>query len=169
MTNRFRVTSSEGLTGAGLSVLSAHGKGGMVAAGMKREGDGASPLGVWTMTRVFWRPDRLSRPETGLSCIPLRPHDGWCDDPADPLYNRPVRLPYPASCERLWREDPVYDIIVVLDHNSDPVVPGAGSAIFFHLAWPDYRDTEGCIAVAKLDMLDILARCGPGSTLEIAA
>ena len=166
--NQFRVTSSEGLTGGGLSVLSAHGRGGMIAADRKREGDGASPIGSWGMKRVFWRPDRLQRPVTDLPCIPLRPFDGWCDDPRDPLYNRPVRLPYPASCERLWLDEPIYDIIVELDHNSDPVVAGAGSAVFVHLAWPDYRDTEGCIAVAKLDMLAILERCGPGTMLEIA-
>lgn len=168
MTTHFKATPGNGLEGEGLSVLCAHGRGGAIDAGLKREGDGASPIGIWTMKRVFWRPDRLARPETGLPTVPLRQYDGWCDAPADPLYNRPVRLPYPASCEQLWRDDPVYDIVVELDHNSDPVVPGAGSAIFFHIARPDYQDTEGCIAVAKHDMLEILSRCVTGSRLEIA-
>lgn len=169
MTARFKTTSRGGLEGEGLSLMCAHGKGGFIAAEQKREGDGASPIGVWTMKRVFWRPDRLSRPITGLPTVPLREPDGWCDEATDPLYNRPVRLPYPASCERLWRDDAIYDIIVELDHNSAPVVPAAGSAIFFHLARPDYADTQGCIAIAKTDMLDVLALSGPGSILEIAA
>ena len=73
------------------------GKGGMIAADQKREGDGASPIGVWPMKRVFYRPDRLDRPQTGLSCIALRDHDGWCDAPDHPLYNRPVSRPFSAS------------------------------------------------------------------------
>ena len=169
MTAHFIASLENGLTGEDLSVMCAHGRNGVVDAASKREGDGASPAGAWKMKRVFWRADRLARPETGLPAIPLRPHDGWCDASSDPLYNRPVHLPYPASCEHLWREDPVYDIIVELDHNSDPVVPGAGSAIFFHLARPDYAGTEGCIAVARMDMLDILRHCSHGSVLEISA
>lgn len=165
---QFKATPNQGFSGEGLSFVSAHGKGGVIAAELKREGDGASPIGIWTMKRVFWRPDRMKRPATGLPTVPLREHDGWCDAPADPMYNRPVRLPYPTSCERLWRDDQIYDIIVELDHNSAPVTPGAGSAIFFHIARPDYRGTEGCIAVAKPDMLAVLKRCSIGSTLEIA-
>ena len=168
MTAHFRASESGSLLGEGLSTRCAYGKGGMIAAEKKVEGDGASPIGLWKMKRVFWRPDRLARPLTGLKTVPLRPFDGWCDAPNDPLYNRPVRLPYPASCEQLWRKEPVYDIIVELDHNSAPVAPGAGSAIFFHLAHADYRSTEGCIAVSLPDMVEILSRCSPGSILEIA-
>ena len=168
MTAHFRASGNGNLVGEGLAMNCAYGKSGMIDASVKAEGDGASPVGLWAMKRVFWRPDRLARPQTGLTTVPLRPHDGWCDAPNDPMYNRPVRLPYPASCERLWREDPVYDVIVELDHNSAPVIPGAGSAIFFHLAHDDYRSSEGCIAVSKSDMLEVLSRCGPGSILEIA-
>jgi hypothetical protein len=107
------------------------GRVGVIAAADKREGDGASPLGDWTMLRVLYRPDRGPEPKTGLPTAPIWPNDGWCDDPADPAYNRPVRLPYPARCEALWREDEVYDLICVLNHN-DPPTPGLGSAIFLH-------------------------------------
>ena len=167
MTTLFKATASGTFSGPGIDCACAIGKHGMIAADEKREGDGASPLGIWTMKRVFWRPDRLARPHTGLTATPLRAHDGWCDDPKDPLYNRPVRRPYPASHEALWREDHVYDLIVELDHNSAPIVPGHGSAIFLHLARPDYRPTEGCIAVALEDMLEILALADAGSRLEI--
>ncbi|MEM7766023.1 MAG: L,D-transpeptidase family protein [Pseudomonadota bacterium] len=144
------------------------GKAGIVSPDTKREGDGTSPRGTWPMRHVLYRPDRETPPETGLECIPLSPHDGWCDDPANPLYNRPVSLPFSASHEKLWRDDAIYDLIVVLGHNDDPVIPGNGSAIFFHLARPDYSPTEGCVALSRPDFLTVLALCGPGSTLEIA-
>ena len=83
--------------------------------------------------------------------------DGWCDDPGHPAYNRPVRLPINASAEALWRDDALYDIIGVLGWNDDPVVPGRGSAIFLHVARPDYAPTEGCIALALDDLRRVLA------------
>lgn len=143
------------------------GRSGVVPAAVKREGDGATPLGAWPMRRLFWRPDRLDRPATALPVEALIPEVGWCDDPADPLYNRPVILPYQASHERLWREDAVYDLIVELGYNDDPVVPGRGSAIFLHLARPDYAPTEGCIACAREDLLALLAAAKPVDVLEI--
>jgi len=135
----------------------------------KKEGDGATPAGVFPLRRVLYRADRAAPPETGLPAAATEPNAGWCDDPADPAYNRPVTLPYPASTERLAREDEVYDILVVLGHNDDPPVPGAGSAIFFHLARENYSPTEGCVAVCEADMREILALCGPGATMTILA
>lgn len=144
------------------------GRSGMIASAHKREGDGASPVGVWPLRRVYFRADRLSAPRTGLPVQALSPDDGWCDSPDDPHYNRPVRHPYGASAERLWRDDAVYDVIVVLGHNDDPVVPGGGSAIFLHVAHADYRPTEGCIALALPDLLQVLALASSGAALEIA-
>ncbi|MEM8616628.1 MAG: L,D-transpeptidase family protein, partial [Pseudomonadota bacterium] len=85
----FTATSRGKFSGGGLTCRCALGRGGVVMAEQKREGDGASPLGIWPMRRVFYRPDRLARPATGLPAIPLRPNDGWCDAPDHPLYNRP--------------------------------------------------------------------------------
>jgi L,D-peptidoglycan transpeptidase YkuD (ErfK/YbiS/YcfS/YnhG family) len=96
------------------------------------------------MRRVLYRLDRLSAPTTPLPVAPLTPNDGWCDDPADPLYNRPVQLPYAGRHEELWRADDLYDVIVVIGHNDAPVVAGMGSAVFMHLASADYRPTQGC-------------------------
>lgn len=143
------------------------GRSGVTPAAAKREGDGASPVGLWPMREVYFRPDRLERPVTALAIEPLTPEAGWCDDPASPLYNRPVRLPFPLSHEKLWREDHIYDLIVVLGYNDDPVVPGKGSAIFLHLARDDYSSTEGCVACARQDLLSLLAAARPGDTLEI--
>ncbi len=145
------------------------GKGGFLPAAEKREGDGASPVGVWPLRRVLYRPDRVSPPKTALPVAALEPDMGWCDDPNDPNYNMPVLHPYRASAERLWREDELYDVIVVLGHNDDPVVPGAGSAIFLHCAKPGYPPTEGCIALQRDDLLNVLATAQPGDELTISA
>ncbi len=151
----------------GRQVPCALGKGGVRPASEKREGDGASPLGIWPIRRLLYRPDREPRPPTRLPIQALTPSDGWCDAPSDPAYNHPVTLPYPASAETLWRDDHVYDFILVLGHNDAPVVPGMGSAIFLHLARPGYLPTEGCIALARPDLLDLLALAQSGDTVSI--
>ncbi|MFQ5775768.1 MAG: L,D-transpeptidase [Kiloniellaceae bacterium] len=130
------------------------GKGGIAAD--KREGDGATPAGCFALRRVLYRADRVARPEAPVPVAPVAPEDAWCDDPADPRYNRPVRLPYPAGHERLWRDDGIYDVIVILGHNDEPPVAGRGSAIFLHVARPDYGPTQGCVALALPDLLAFL-------------
>ncbi|HEY2177704.1 MAG TPA: L,D-transpeptidase family protein [Caulobacteraceae bacterium] len=144
------------------------GKGGVVPAGAKREGDHASPAGLWPLRRVLWRPDRGEAPRTRLRHAPIAPDDGWCDAPGDGAYNRPVKLPYPTSAEPLWREDRLYDLVVVLGYNDDPVVAGAGSAIFAHLASPDLDPTEGCVALTATDLIHLLANARPGDALRIS-
>jgi L,D-peptidoglycan transpeptidase YkuD (ErfK/YbiS/YcfS/YnhG family) len=148
-------------------VRCALGKAGVKPAADKREGDLASPAGVWPLRRVLYRPDRGAAPETALPAAALAPDDGWCDAPGDPAYNRPVKRPYPASAEAMWREDHLYDLVVVLGHNDDPPVAGRGSAIFLHLAREGYLPTEGCVAVAREDMEALLAAAKPGDALEI--
>lgn len=141
------------------------GRSGISAA--KREGDGATPVGCWPLRRVLYRPDRVAAPATRLDCAPLAADDGWCDDPGHPDYNRPVRLPHPASCERMWRDDALYDVVVILGHNDAPPVPGLGSAIFLHVAKPGWPPTEGCVALEMADLLALLAACRPGDTLTV--
>ncbi len=133
----------------------------------KREGDGATPLGRFPLRRILYRPDRLDSPRSVLPVTPLSPEDGWCDDPGDPNYNQPVTLPHEGRCETLWRGDGVYDVIVVLGHNDAPVVPAMGSAIFLHLATADYVPTEGCVAVARGDLLELLAAVSTDTGIEI--
>jgi L,D-peptidoglycan transpeptidase YkuD (ErfK/YbiS/YcfS/YnhG family) len=153
---------------AGHAVRCALGRAGVVAAAHKREGDGASPAGVWPIRRVLFRPDREPVPRTALGVAAIRPSDGWCDAPDDVAYNRPVPLPYPASCEPLWRDDRLYDLLVVLGYNDEPPVPGLGSAIFLHLAKEGYPPTEGCVALARPDLEALLALARPGDAVAIA-
>ena len=144
------------------------GRAGVIAASDKREGDLATPIGTWPIRRVFYRADRLKQPKTGLECVALTPEDGWCDDPADPMYNQRVTLPYSASHETLWRDDHAYDLICELGYNDDPVMPGRGSAIFLHLKHDDGRPTAGCVALSRDDMLAALALMQPGAELVVS-
>ncbi len=153
---------------AGRPTRCALGKGGVVAADAKREGDGCSPLGIWTIRRILYRPDKSALPDTGLPTKALERDDGWCDAPMDPAYNRPVKLPHVASAEKMWRDDDVYDLVGVLAHNDDPPVSGLGSAIFLHLAKPDYSPTEGCVALNREDMTTLLRIARLGDAVEIA-
>ena len=154
----------------GRMVRCAVGKAGAIAAGEKREGDNKSPIGVWALREVWYRPDVYPEgPKTALPIRATRPDDGWCDAPGDPNYNRPVSLPYPASAERMWRDDYVYDLVVILGHNDDPPVAGMGSAIFMHLAREGYPGTEGCVALARQDLEAVLVAARPGDAVEIMA
>lgn len=133
----------------------------------KREGDGATPIGRFRLLCGFYRPDRVVRPLSGLPLRCLRPDHGWCDDPASPCYNRPVRLPFARSHERLWRDDNLYDYVIVLDHNRRPRLRGCGSAIFFHVARFDKAPTAGCVAIPADAMRRLLARLSPRTHLII--
>lgn len=133
----------------------------------KREGDGATPVGRFALRRVLYRRDRVRRPHTRLPVAALNASDGWCDDPRDRNYNRPVRHPYPASAERLWRDDRLYDLIVVIGYNDGPRVKGRGSAIFMHVAGPGLKPTQGCIALKRPHLVRLIERASRGATLTI--
>jgi len=154
---------------AGRSVRCALGRAGVIAARNKREGDGASPEGRWPIRRFLFRADRAPPPFTHLAGRPLTPMDGWCEAPGDPNYNQMVALPYAVSVDRLWRDDHLYDLIVILGYNDAPVVPGAGSAIFMHLARKGFAPTQGCVALARSDLEAILTLASPGDALAISA
>ena len=133
----------------------------------KREGDGATPVGRYPLRRALYRADKLAAPKTALPLAVITRDDGWCDAADDPAYNKPVTLPYPASAETMWRDDALYDVVVVVGHNDAPVVPYAGSAIFMHVAGDE--PTAGCIAFSRADLLEILARIQPDTEIEIRA
>lgn len=145
------------------------GRAGVAAPGEKREGDLKTPSGSFALRCVYYRPDRIAPPKTALPLIALTPEDGWCDDPAHPMYNKPVKLPFAASHEKLWRDDHVYDLIVPLGYNDDPVVAGAGSAIFMHVMRDDGVGTEGCVALGMADLLDVLRNCDKSTVVEVSS
>src|SRR6185312_15799183 len=131
------------------------------------EGDNITPIGAFPVREIFYRADRIPRPDTALPLRAIQQDDGWCDAANDPNYNRFVKLPYPASAENMWRDDHLYDLVAVLGYNDDPVVPGKGSAIFLHLAKPDYAHTHGCVALNSHDALAALKQLRPGDSVQI--
>jgi L,D-peptidoglycan transpeptidase YkuD (ErfK/YbiS/YcfS/YnhG family) len=153
------------LVAGALSLPCALGRGGVRRG--KREGDGRSPAGRLAVLGGFYRADRLRRPRTLLALRPIRPDDGWCDDPRDRRYNRPVRRPYPASHEAMWRDDDLYDVVLDLAWNRGPIVRGRGSAIFLHLARGDFAPTAGCVAIPRSAVRRLLERIGPGTVIDI--
>jgi L,D-peptidoglycan transpeptidase YkuD (ErfK/YbiS/YcfS/YnhG family) len=139
-------------------------------AAKRGEGDGITPVGRWPVRRVLYRPDRLDPPETALPIAPIDPADGWCDDPEHPAnYNRPVTKPYAGSHEDLWRDDRLYDLIVVLGFNDDPPVAGAGSAIFLHVARDGFAPTAGCVALDAAALAHVVRALKPGSRVSVYA
>jgi L,D-peptidoglycan transpeptidase YkuD (ErfK/YbiS/YcfS/YnhG family) len=134
-----------------------------------REGDGLTPIGCFALRRVHYRADRLAAPATNLPVRAIGRADGWCDDPGDGDYNQLVRLPHAAGHEQLWRSDGLYDLVVEVGYNDDPVVAGRGSAIFLHIVRPGYGETEGCVALAFGDLLQVLKDCDPETRLCIEA
>jgi L,D-peptidoglycan transpeptidase YkuD (ErfK/YbiS/YcfS/YnhG family) len=124
----------------------------------KREGDGATPAGSFRLKRLLFRPDRGWRPISSLRGAPISPRHGWCDDSRHARYNGPVRLPFSGSHERLWRDDRLYDLLVVLDYNLRPALKGRGSAIFLHVAAVDRTPTAGCVAVEPTVLRHLLGR-----------
>jgi L,D-peptidoglycan transpeptidase YkuD (ErfK/YbiS/YcfS/YnhG family) len=133
----------------------------------KREGDGATPLGAHALRRVWWRPDHGPRPQTFLPVRRTRPDDLWCDQSGDRDYNRPVKAPFAASHEEMWRGDTLYDFVVELGWNDDPPRAGRGSAIFMHVARPGFRPTEGCVALRRADLARLLPRLGPHTRIVV--
>ena len=137
----------------------------------KFEGDGGTPAGVFFLREIRYRPDRLSAaPTSGLPVYRSTPTDGWCDDPADPNYNRLVRLPYQADAESMWLDAHAYDLLAVIGYNDAPPIPGKGSAVFFHVAHDlgdHFGPTAGCVALRLDDLKTVLAACTPGSRIDI--
>jgi L,D-peptidoglycan transpeptidase YkuD (ErfK/YbiS/YcfS/YnhG family) len=143
------------------------GRGGRVVR--KAEGDGGTPVGVWRLRAVRYRSDHAPRPPAppDLPVRATRPADGWCDGRGDRNYNRPVRRPYPASTETMWRDDGLYDLVVILDHNERPRRQGGGSAIFMHVARPGLTPTEGCVALPLAQLRRLLGHLGLGARLRV--
>ena len=148
---------SAGRLQAGVGVIACSvGRNGVTSS--KREGDGKTPRGCFRLIGGYWREDRLQRVSGAFKLKPIKAQMGWCDDPADANYNRPLRLPARARHEELLRSDGLYDVVLVLDHNQSPRVRGHGSAIFFHLTRNRHDPTAGCVAISRAQMLRLLPR-----------
>ncbi len=153
------------LIAGALTIPVALGRGGIRAN--KVEGDGATPRGRFRPLRLWWRADRWPRPRTRLPVRRITTCDGWCEDPTDRRYNRPIRLAPGAAGDRLARADHLYDFIIEIDHNTRPRVTRRGSAVFLHLARDNFGPTAGCVAMTRPMMLRLLQRIGPRTRIVI--
>lgn len=134
----------------------------------KIEGDKCTPIGIFTLQTVYYRPDRIATPHTTLPKVEITPHMGWCDDPNAPDYNRLIGKPYEFRHEDLWREDHLYDLLITIDHNTHPTVKDKGSAVFIHVASPHGGPTAGCIGMSFQDLLFVVEAAEANSKISLA-
>ena len=133
----------------------------------KVEGDKCTPSGIYRLKQVFYRADRIKEFTTNIKKIKIKKNMGWCDDSSSKRYNQLIRVPTKFSHEKLYRKDGIYDIIVVLNYNMNPVIKKKGSAIFMHIAKKNYSKTLGCIGLKKNDLLEILNKVKKNNKIKI--
>ena len=134
-----------------------------------KEGDNITPIGIFKITRIYYRHDKIKKIKTSIKKIKIKKNMGWCDDPKSNFYNQQIRLPNKFNYEKLYRNDRIYDLLAVLNYNTNPVVKNKGSAIFIHIAKNNYEPTAGCIAVKKGDLIKLLQRIKKNTKIKICA
>ena len=132
----------------------------------KQEGDLKTPKGIFKLKKIFYRKDRI-KIKTVLKKKNIKKNMGWCDDPASKYYNKEIKFPFKGSAEKLWRKDNIYDLIIVINYNFNPIIKNKGSAIFVHICKKNYAATKGCIAINKKDMINLLANIKRNTNLII--
>ena len=141
------------------------GAGGLKNAARKVEGDKSTPSGKWPLKSIYYRPDKINLPKlisnSFLTLNKITKNCGWCDDYKSSNYNRYIEInkngkTFSYSYEKLWREDNAYDIFIEIGFNDNPVISKRGSAIFIHCSFEDLRDTSGCIAILKENLIFLI-------------
>ena len=122
----------------------------------KKEGDLKTPSGVFKFKKVFYRKDKIKPFKSSIKKFYIKINIGWCDDPSSDYYNQEVKFPFEGSAEKFWRKDDIYDLVIVLNYNLNPVIKNKGSAIFLHICKKNYEPTKGCIAINKKDMVNLI-------------
>jgi L,D-peptidoglycan transpeptidase YkuD (ErfK/YbiS/YcfS/YnhG family) len=133
----------------------------------KREGDNITPKGIFKIKSIMYRKDRISTFKSKINSFVIQKEMGWCDDPESKQYNKLIKFPFNFSAEKLYRTDNIYDIVLVLDFNSNPVRKNKGSAIFIHIAKKNYGSTEGCVAISKRDLKIIIKKINKKTIINI--
>ena len=142
------------------------GKGGIKQK--EREGDFITPKGKFKLIKIYYRSDRVKKINSKLKTIKIKKNMGWCDDVSSNYYNKQIKINKKIGHEKLHREDNVYDIIVVLNYNLNPIIKGKGSAIFLHVAKKNYNKTQGCIALKKNELLSLISKIKKNTQIRIS-
>ena len=133
----------------------------------RKEGDLITPKGEYRIKHILYRKDRVKKIQSKIKKTTIKKNMGWCNDSKSNNYNKLIKLPSSYNYEKLYKKDNTYDIIVVLDYNMNPIIKNKGSAIFIHIARRNYRKTEGCIALKKNDLLQILKKIKKNTKVKI--
>jgi L,D-peptidoglycan transpeptidase YkuD (ErfK/YbiS/YcfS/YnhG family) len=133
-----------------------------------KEGDNITPKGKFKIIKIYYRSDRVKKFSTNIKTIKIKRNMGWCDDPKSSLYNKEIKLPFDWSHEKLYRNDHLYDLILVLNYNMNPIKKNKGSAIFFHIANKSYKKTKGCIGLKKVDLINLISKIKKNTTIKIS-
>jgi L,D-peptidoglycan transpeptidase YkuD (ErfK/YbiS/YcfS/YnhG family) len=131
------------------------------------EGDNITPKGIFKIIKIYYRPDKIKKIKTLIKKIKIKKNMGWCDDPNSRFYNKMINLPTKYSHEKLYRNDHLYDLIVVLSYNTNPIIKNKGSAIFMHIANNSYKKTKGCIALKKEHLIKIISKVKKNTKIKI--
>ena len=133
----------------------------------KREGDNVTPKGIFKINKIYYRPDKINNIKTLIKKIKIKKNMGWCDDSSSSFYNQQIKLPSKFSHERLYRNDNLYDLILILNYNTNPIMKNKGSAIFIHIAKKYYRKTKGCIALKKKNLIELASKIKKNTKIKI--
>ena len=134
----------------------------------RKEGDLITPKGLFKIKYILYRKDRV-KISTILNKKVLKKNMGWCDDPKSNQYNKLIKLPFAYNHEKLFKKENIYDIILVLNYNMNPVKKNKGSAIFIHVARNNFKKTEGCVAIKKLNLIKLIKKLNPNTKIIISA
>ena len=131
------------------------------------EGDNITPKGIFKIIKIYYRPDKIRKIKTLIKKIKIKKNMGWCDDPNSDFYNKQIKLPTKLSHEKLYRNDNLYDLIAVLNYNTNPIIKNKGSAIFMHIGKDSYKKTKGCIALKKEHLIKIISKIKKNIKIKI--
>jgi L,D-peptidoglycan transpeptidase YkuD (ErfK/YbiS/YcfS/YnhG family) len=134
----------------------------------EKEGDNVTPKGIFKITKIYYRPDKIKNITTLIKKIKIKENMGWCDDSSSNFYNRQIKLPSKFSHERLYRKDNLYDLILILNYNTNPIIKNKGSAIFIHIAENSYKKTKGCIALKKKNLVELVTKIKKNTKIKIS-
>ena len=133
----------------------------------KKEGDLITPIGQFKIKYILYRRDRV-KISTKLKKKVIKKNMGWCNDPKSKQYNKLVELPFIFTHEELYKKENIYDIILVLNYNMNPIKKNRGSAIFIHVAKNNFKRTEGCVAIKKLNLIKLIKEISPYTKVKIS-
>ena len=133
-----------------------------------KEGDNITPKGIFKITKIYYRPDKIKKIISAIKIVKIKKNMGWCDDPDSNSYNQQIKLPNKFNHEKLYRNDNFYDLVLVLNYNTNPIIKYKGSAIFMHVTNNSYKKTRGCIGLKKEHLIKVVSQIKKNTKIKIS-